>query len=68
MQYAHILYGNNTLLEKQLEVYQAKENEIAQEEEKQLEHIPVKRRIIWSSFFHDSKIKTQRRTRHSRTG
>ena len=44
-------------LEKQLEVYQAKENEIAQEEEKQLEHIPVKRRIIWSSFFHDSKIK-----------
>ena len=38
-------------LEKQLEVYQAKENEIAQEEEKQLEHIPVKRRIIWSSFF-----------------
>ena len=35
----------------------AKENEIAQEEEKQLEHIPVKRRIIWSSFFHDSKIK-----------
>lgn len=26
---AHILYGNNTLLEKQLEVYQAKENEIA---------------------------------------
>ena len=44
-------------LEKQLEVYQAKENEIAQEEEKQLEQIPVKRRIIWSSFFHDSKIK-----------
>ena len=44
-------------LEKQLEVYQAKENEITQEEEKQLEHIPVKRRIIWSSFFHDSKIK-----------
>ena len=38
-------------LEKQLEVYQAKENEIAQEEEKQLEHIPVKRRIIWSLFF-----------------
>ena len=54
---AHILYGNNTLLEKQLEVYQAKENEIAQEEEKQLEQIPVKRRISWSSFFHDSKIK-----------
>lgn len=48
---AHILYGNNTLLEKQLEVYQAKENEIAQEEEKQLEQIPVKRRISWSSFF-----------------
>lgn len=44
-------------LEKQLEVYQAKENEIAQEEEKQLEQIPVKRRISWSSFFHDSKIK-----------
>ena len=54
---AHILYGNNTLLEMQLEVYQAKENEIAQEEEKQLEQIPVKRRISWSSFFHDSKIK-----------
>lgn len=35
----------------------SKENEITQEEEKQLEHIPVKRRIIWSSFFHDSKIK-----------
>jgi hypothetical protein len=35
-------------LEKQLEVYQAKENEIAQEEEKQLEQIPV---------FHESKIK-----------
>ena len=44
-------------LEKQLEVYQAKENEIAQKEEKQLEQIPVKRRISWSSFFHDSKIK-----------
>lgn len=44
-------------LEKQLEVYQAKENEIAQEEENQLEQIPVKRRISWSSFFHDSKIK-----------
>ena len=44
-------------LEKQLEVYQAKENEITQEEEKQLEQIPVKRRISWSSFFHDSKIK-----------
>lgn len=44
-------------LEKQLEVYQAKENEIAREEEKQLEQIPVKRRISWSSFFHDSKIK-----------
>ena len=27
------------------------------EEEKQLEQIPVKRRISWSSFFHDSKIK-----------
>lgn len=38
-------------LEKQLEVYQAKENEIAQKEEKQLEQIPVKRRISWSSFF-----------------
>lgn len=47
-------------LEKQLEVYQAKENEIAQEEEKQLEQIPVKRRISWSSFFHDSKIKAER--------
>ena len=47
---AHILYGNNTLLEKQLEVYQAKENEIAQEEEKQLEQIPVKRRISCHLF------------------
>ena len=44
-------------LEKQLEVYQAKENEIAREEEKQLEQIPVKRRISWSSFFFFSKIK-----------
>lgn len=55
-------------LEKQLEVYQAKENEIAQEEENQLEQIPVKRRISWSSFFQTLKIKQQRRTRHSRTG
>ena len=47
---AHILYGNNTLLEKQLEVYQAKENEIAQEEEKQLEQIPVKRETVRKSL------------------